>query len=502
MSFQVSPDLVQTAAQNLANMHTTLEDASASIAAPTAGVAAAAEDQVSAGVAAFFSSFGQDYQALSAQTQAFHAQFVELLSAGANAYLSTEVANAEQALLSAVSAPGQGLPGAAAGASRAVEAVTSTVSAAQPAALPILAGGGTLSSLLGGLGAAAPVGSLLGGAAPVGPLLSGAAPVGSVLAGLGGGAPVGSVLSGVGGGAPVGSLLSSLSGGSLVSSLNGVVTALESGSAFSLLSGPSGAGLQALCSDIAALPGTLQAGGGALVPGLLHAGASTGGAAGAYQMLVDNTTSNLQLLGNTWNQVTLPTLLQASNTPYQIATALGTGNLLSALNMTGQVGLGFSNLMQQLTVPISLSLTSVSQSGTSLALGIGLPQLLAFDALGAPVNATSAVLATGGQIFDAIQTGNPLAATSALMDAPANIANALLNGDETLSLSLPLPGLSVTANVPFTGLLVPLRPLTVTATAPGLSLFNDVTVTGPPVGGLVPAVVNYAPELLAQAFTL
>ncbi|MGO9250491.1 MAG: PE family protein, partial [Mycobacterium sp.] len=113
MSFQVAPDSVQSAAQNLSNIHSTLEDASASVAAPTTGVAAAAEDEVSAGVAALFNSFGQEYQVLSAQAQGFHAQFVNLLNAGAGAYLSTEVANAEQALASQVTAPVQGLLGAA-----------------------------------------------------------------------------------------------------------------------------------------------------------------------------------------------------------------------------------------------------------------------------------------------------------------------------------------------------------------------------------------------------
>ncbi len=549
MSFQVAPDSVQSAAQNLSNIHSTLEDASASVAAPTTGVAAAAEDEVSAGVAALFNSFGQEYQVLSAQAQGFHAQFVNLLNAGAGAYLSTEVANAEQARASQVTAPVQGLLGAAASTSGgAAAAVASSVAAAQSAAFPILGrlGGGTVGSLLGGLGSGTPVGSLLGG---------------------------------LGGGTPVGSLLGGLGGGSLVSSINGVVTALENGSAFSLLSSPIGSGLQTLSRNIAALPGTLQSLGGSLAPGLLHAGASTGstggpyqtlfentianlqtlgtgisanpapflhqiitnatgyantiaadfqyliqnsptvsiqtaaaaatGAAasggnvvGPYQSLIGNTVANVQSLGNNWVNQTVPALLHAgTGYPQLIATSLESGNLLSVVAIPGQIGLGFSNVLQQLTVPPSLSVTSLTPSGASLALGIGLPELLAFDALGAQVNVSSAVTATNAQIFNAILAGNPLAAATALIDAPANIANGLLNGEETLSLSLPLPGFSVTANVPFTGLLVPLQPLTVTATVTGLPQFNTVTVTGPPVGGLVPALVDYMPEVLAESFT-
>ncbi|WP_139823393.1 PE family protein, partial [Mycobacterium bohemicum] len=141
MSFQVEPGKVQTAAQNLANIHSSLEDASATVAEPTTAVAAAAEDQVSAGVAAVFNSFGQEYQVLSAQTQAFHADFVNLLNASVGAYVNTEVANAEQALMNALDAPVHGLMGAAAGASSAVAAAASTVGAVTPAAvLPILGG--------------------------------------------------------------------------------------------------------------------------------------------------------------------------------------------------------------------------------------------------------------------------------------------------------------------------------------------------------------------------
>lgn len=109
MSFQVTPDAVQAAAQSLANIHSTLDDANASVAAPTTGVVAAAEDQVSAGVAQFLSAFGRDYQAISAGAQSFHAQFVNQLNAGAGAYLGTEAANAEQALANQVTVPAWGL---------------------------------------------------------------------------------------------------------------------------------------------------------------------------------------------------------------------------------------------------------------------------------------------------------------------------------------------------------------------------------------------------------
>ena len=351
MSFVIAaPEMVQAAAENLAGLRSTLSEASAAAAGPTTGVVAAAGDEVSAGIAALFGSYGQRYQVLSAQAQAFHGQFVNLLNAGAGAYLSAEAANAEQALASAVNAPVQGL--------------------------------------------------------------------------LGGGA----------------------------------------------------------ASAAAAATGTVAAAGGSIVD--------------PYASLVTNTVANLQSIGNTWTNVTAAALLQAITThtnPQLILTALQTGNPLPIWNATRQLALGSANLVQNLTVPVSLSITSLNPP--SLAVGVALPELLAFDALGAPVNAGLAASLSGAAFLDAVGTGNPLAAFTAFVDAPANIANAFLNGEQTLAVPLPVPGL--TADVPFSGLLAPLQPF---ATTTSLLGSPSVTITGPPVGGLVPALLEYTPQLLASAF--
>ena len=89
-----APEEVGAAARDLAGIRSLLAGSATSAAAPTAAVAAAAQDEVSALVATMFSDFGQEFQALSAQADAFHEQFVGLINAGAGAYLSTEVANA------------------------------------------------------------------------------------------------------------------------------------------------------------------------------------------------------------------------------------------------------------------------------------------------------------------------------------------------------------------------------------------------------------------------
>src|SRR6202012_5271700 len=107
MSFVIAaPDLVQSAAQDLAGIHASLAEAAATVAAPTTGVVPAAADEVSAAISSLFGNFGKQFQLLSAQAQAFHSNFVSLMNAGAGAYLNTEIANAEQAAVNALGGGG------------------------------------------------------------------------------------------------------------------------------------------------------------------------------------------------------------------------------------------------------------------------------------------------------------------------------------------------------------------------------------------------------------
>jgi hypothetical protein len=364
MSFVVAaPDMVATAAQDLAAIHSTLSQASATAAAPTAGLVAAAQDQVSLGVARLLGSFGQEYQTISAQTQAFHQQFVNLLNSGASAYANAEAANVQQTLASAVNAPAKALLGA--------ETVVGAA-ASQNASLGAVAG------------AAASVNSI---AAP-------------------------------------------------------------------------------------------------------------------YESLLSNTAVNLQSIGNTWTNVTAPAVLRTLTTqfgsPQMIMNSLESGNLLPLLTISGKLAFGCANVMQALTVPLSVSVTSLTSTNASLAVGVGLPELLAFDALGAPVNAAIALQSSGTAFFGALQAGETMAAATTLVNAPATVANAFLNGEVTIPVRLPVPGQPAMAEIPFGGLLAPLHPLSGSVTLPGSSL--TATITGPPVGGLVPGLVEYAPQVLATAF--
>ena len=120
----VAPEFLGSAATDLSNIGSALSAAKAAAAAPTTGVLAAAEDEVSAAIAALFSAHGQGFQALGAQAAAFHDQFVQTLTAGAGSYASAEAANVaaftanpaqtvQQDLLGAINAPSLALTGRA-----------------------------------------------------------------------------------------------------------------------------------------------------------------------------------------------------------------------------------------------------------------------------------------------------------------------------------------------------------------------------------------------------
>jgi hypothetical protein len=95
MSFvRAVPEFLGTSASRMASIGSTISASNAIAAVPTVSLSAAAGDQVSAAVAAFFSGHARGYQTLSAQAADFHNQFVQKLSAGANTYAVAEAANA------------------------------------------------------------------------------------------------------------------------------------------------------------------------------------------------------------------------------------------------------------------------------------------------------------------------------------------------------------------------------------------------------------------------
>ncbi len=114
MSFvNTAPEFVAAAATDFAKIGSALSMSNAAASAPTTGLLAAGADQVSAAVARFFGAHAQAYQAISADVESFHQQFVQLVNTGAAQYAATEAQNASplQKLESMATSPVQTLTG-------------------------------------------------------------------------------------------------------------------------------------------------------------------------------------------------------------------------------------------------------------------------------------------------------------------------------------------------------------------------------------------------------
>ena len=94
MSYLITAPEVVTAT-DAAGVGSSLNAANAAATARTTAVIAAAEDEVSAAIASLFSGHGQQFQALSARAAAFHAQFVQTLTAAESAYAAAEASGAQ-----------------------------------------------------------------------------------------------------------------------------------------------------------------------------------------------------------------------------------------------------------------------------------------------------------------------------------------------------------------------------------------------------------------------
>ncbi|MGO8936335.1 MAG: PE-PPE domain-containing protein [Mycobacterium sp.] len=88
------PQFVETAAANVAEIRSAIGAAKAAAAGPTTGLAAAAQDEVSAATAKLFGAYAQEYQSVLTQAGAFHEEFAAALASAGNAYAAAEAANA------------------------------------------------------------------------------------------------------------------------------------------------------------------------------------------------------------------------------------------------------------------------------------------------------------------------------------------------------------------------------------------------------------------------
>ncbi|WP_230865295.1 PE family protein [Mycobacterium canetti] len=93
MSYLIAePRIVAAAAAEVAGIGSAVSTASAAAAGPTSALAAAAGDEVSAAIAKLFGAYGQEYQAVLAQVEAFHSRFHQTLAAAAHTYADAEAA--------------------------------------------------------------------------------------------------------------------------------------------------------------------------------------------------------------------------------------------------------------------------------------------------------------------------------------------------------------------------------------------------------------------------
>jgi triacylglycerol lipase len=87
------PDMMTSAATELATIGSDLGAAHSAAAAETTAVLAAAEDEVSTAIAALFSDHGHGFRAVCTQAARFHTQFVQALTSSAGSYAGAEAAN-------------------------------------------------------------------------------------------------------------------------------------------------------------------------------------------------------------------------------------------------------------------------------------------------------------------------------------------------------------------------------------------------------------------------
>jgi hypothetical protein len=88
------PQVMATAATDVAAIGTTIDAATAAAAARTTGVVAAAADEVSASIAKVFNGYARQWQAVVGRAAVFHGEFARALAAGGTAYANAEAAGA------------------------------------------------------------------------------------------------------------------------------------------------------------------------------------------------------------------------------------------------------------------------------------------------------------------------------------------------------------------------------------------------------------------------
>jgi PE family len=511
MSFVIAePDLVTAAADDLAGIRSSLAQATATAAAPTTGVTAAAADEVSSAISHVFGRVGREFQALSAEAVAFQDEFVSLLNGGAAAYLATDIANAEHGLLGAVNAPAQALGGAAAafipGGAYGQLLATTTANlqsvfgtwSADP--FPFLR-----QVIANQMGYWQQIATSLTNTIQNFPAIVANLP------------------------ATIQAAIQQLLAFNPVTALQGfVATQIGFAQEFAtnLYAAATGivTGLPAFGTQLEVALRAVLAGDyfGAVqdvaqaFANLLVTGANPGnpvisiGPIPPFPPTISVTT-NPTLLGPLGN------LFALANIPGQEAQYLT--NLMPP-SIPRQMAQNFTNVLNVLTIPSISATASLPLSNPttgSLSAFFGLPLVVTYAAAGAPLAGLEGLATSATAVQQALLAGNPVGALGALVTAPAVVANGFLNGELIVDMTIPVPvnyplpppfppiafTAQIVVHLPFDGILVPPHPITgtVALSSPFATDPFPVTIFGTPFMGLVPLFVNYLPEQLAAAIT-
>jgi hypothetical protein len=463
-----APELVESAAQNLAGINSALGQATTAAAGPTTSVLAAGADEVSAAIAQLFGAHGREFQAISAQAAAFHDEFVGLLNAGAGAYASAEAAGTQAlggpglaGFADAVASPYQSLFANTAGNLRAL----GNALAANPT--PVL------SQLASNLSGYRP--QIVTGFAN--------APA-SIEAGL-----------------------NALPSANPVAALQGIVNQ-QIGFTNVAVSSLQKAGTD-LVAGFSVLPSSFQA--------------------ASQAFAVGDLTGGVQLIGGGFLNPFFSgfSTVTGADGVVTVTPTGAVGDLLPIFSIPGQMAQNFTDLLPVGSIPAQVSqnltnlVNTVTDTGVTSTVGLildpngpfglgvtidahmGLPLVLGIEALGAPVNGLHALGVSATTFANAIQSGDPFGAAAAALGAPAAVTDGFLNGQMSLPITIEALGAPTTLNLPLSGLLVPAAPYTAVVDAgellgvPGLT-FNS-TVTGTPVGGLIPGLLDFLPRSVAAA---
>ncbi len=476
MSFvTAAPELIEAAAHDLSGIGSTLGEATNFAAGPTTSIAAAGTDEVSVAIAELFGSHGQQFQALSAKAAAFHDEFVGVLKSAAGAYAGSEVANVEQLLGSEVG-------------SIAHEINTFGATVAGPYRTLFADTSANLQSL-GSAITANPqpllhqvIGNQAGYAQRIDTgLLRTVWNLRSDVANLPANIQTGA------------HALSTVNPEALVQHfVNNQVNYGQT------ISTSVGAAAHDFTTELRALPASLQTAAQYLADGNTT-GAVNALASGFRNLFLTGFTSSL----NAQNVVTVtPTgalgdLLPILSIPGQMAQNFA--NLFPAGSIAGHVTQNFANVVKTVTdlnVTSTVSFAIGNINAIDIDTSVGLPLVLALDALGGPINALNALGSSAHAITSAFQSGNVMGAVEGILDAPAKVANGFLNGQTTLPLSTEVFGWPTTLDIPLDGILVPAAEYG--ASVPAVS-WASFFVTGTPIGGIVPFLLTDLPADLAAA---